>query len=132
MRRHRARGRGDAGESLVEILVAISILGVSIVALTGGLAASILDSSVHRQHATGDTIARSVAECLKDRNLAYQQNGVYAACAGDGASITTRWWNGDSPATFGTSQNSNGLQELTVTVAAKRGTETVTILKRRT
>src|SRR5262245_45561094 len=109
MSQHRARRRAEAGESLVEILVAISILGVAVVALVAGLAASILDSTVHRQHATGDTVARSVAECLKDRNLPYDAGGNYATCANDGAAITAEWWNGDSPATFGGTQNSNGL-----------------------
>jgi Tfp pilus assembly protein FimT len=132
----RSRGRfGERGESLAELLVTISIMGIAIVVIVGALADGILASNVHRNHATADAAVRSVAECIKDRSQAYQASGTYGSCAapaGTTVSVTTAWWNGDSPATFSSSQNNNGLQQLTISATSDRATEPVVILKRRT
>jgi hypothetical protein len=126
----------EAGETLAELLVTISILGIAIVAIVGGLANGILASSVHRDHATTNTVALSAAECLKDRNVAYQENGNYSSsgCIPSGVTVSTAWWDGTStsPAAFGKDQTTFGLERLTVSATATRATESVTILKRRT
>jgi type II secretory pathway pseudopilin PulG len=75
----RTRGVGEAGESLAELIVAIAIIGLAVTVLVTGLATSISASSGHRQHASADTIARSVAEALKDRSVALDPNGSYAS-----------------------------------------------------
>jgi type II secretory pathway pseudopilin PulG len=128
-----AAPRHEAGETLAEILVTIAILGLAIVVITAGLGAAIISSDVHRSHATANATALSTAECLKDRTLAYQASGNYTGkCPGSGFSIAAQWWNGDSPATFSSSQNSNGLEQLTVTATSGQASETVTLLKRST
>jgi Tfp pilus assembly protein FimT len=126
---------GERGETLAELLVTISIMSIAIIVIVGALADGILASNVHRNHATADAAVRSVAECVKDRSLPYQQSGAYPACpgpSGTNVSIAAAWWNGDSPATFSSSPNSNGLQQLTISATNDRATEPVVILKRRT
>jgi len=122
--------------------VTIAIIGITVVVIVGALANSIFASSTQRQYATADTVARSVAESLEDRTIAWVADGNYPASTwssvdttGYDVSVAPQCWNGDSPATFGACPNGNlGLQKLTITVTSKsisRG-QVVTIMKRRT
>jgi hypothetical protein len=136
----------EAGESLAELVVAIAIMGIAIVALVGGLATGLLASDFHRNHATGDTIARSVAELLKGRNVPWVASGVYPAStwstvdtSGFTVSIAPECWSNkdtfNPPAFAACPAGDLGLQKLTVSVAsngAHGATEVVTVLKRRT
>jgi type II secretory pathway pseudopilin PulG len=60
------RERGQRGETLIELLVAISILGTGVVALLGGIGTSIVVSDVHRKEATVDTVVHSYAEAIEN------------------------------------------------------------------
>lgn len=60
-----ARLPPESGTTLIEILIAIMVLGIGVTALVGGLISSISASNVHRDAATRDTIIRSYAEQLK-------------------------------------------------------------------
>jgi type II secretory pathway pseudopilin PulG len=131
-----AGSRGEAGETLAEILVTIAILGLAIVVIVGALGTALRASAIHRTHATADTVARSAAETLKDRKLAWNSSGSYTVSGSSGVtvSVTAACWNGDSPATFGPAPCPNGdrgLQQLTVTATGDGASETVTVLKRR-
>jgi type II secretory pathway pseudopilin PulG len=137
-------GRPDRerGEALAELLVTIAIIGITVVAIVGALADSIYASSTHRQYASADTIARSVAETLEDRTIGWVPDGNYPASTwstvdttGYNVALAAQCWNGDSPATFQPCPNGNrGLQKITVTVNSNAGSrgQIVTILKRRT
>jgi prepilin-type N-terminal cleavage/methylation domain-containing protein len=63
--RWRASSQYEAGSTLIEILIAIAILGIGVVALVGGLLTSVNSSATHRTSATADTIIRSSAEALE-------------------------------------------------------------------
>ncbi|MET0885937.1 MAG: prepilin-type N-terminal cleavage/methylation domain-containing protein [Mycetocola sp.] len=132
--RRRVALANDRGETLVELLVAISILGIGIIALVGGLMVAITGSTEHRGRASADSLARSAAECIKDRSVGYAENGQYGACTGSGVTVAAKWWDGAStvPPAFVATQNTNGLQELTVTATSGGTSESVTILKRQT
>jgi type II secretory pathway pseudopilin PulG len=120
---------------LAELLVTIAIMGIAIVTIVGGLATAILLSSVHRQHATADTVVRSAAETIQDRKFAWNSSGAYTVPAQSGItpSISTTCWNGDLPPTFGACPNGDkGLQKIIVSASSGKTTESVTILKRRT
>jgi len=130
------RLRGQAGETLAELLVAVAILGIAVVAIVGGLTNAILASSVHRNNATADTVARNAAEALKDRTLAWNPNGTYTVSGSSGfsVSVTARCWdlNSSAPATFNNCPNGDaGLQRLTVTASGNGASHSVTVLKRR-
>jgi type II secretory pathway pseudopilin PulG len=137
MARQRKAWRAERGETLIELILTVTILGVGIVALVGGLADGILASDTHRKHSTAGTIATTAAEYLLDSSLGWNANGSYGglpAAPGYNTSVAARCWNGNTPATFGACPNDSGLQELTITVTADdgKGRETVTVLKRRT
>jgi hypothetical protein len=132
--RHQTRGcRGEAGETLAELLVTIVLLGIAIVAIVGGLGDAILSSNVHRGHASAGALARSTAECLKDRTQPYRADGNYggSGCIPSGVTVSTEWWTGSYPVAWG-AQNANGLQQLTITADSGPSSEAVTILKRNT
>lgn len=75
------RGADDRGESLVELLITVVIMGITVVAVMGGLLTSIQLSDVHRKQATSGADARSYAELI-DR---YVAAGNYVECAGPSA-----------------------------------------------
>ena len=130
----------DSGLSLVELLVAVAIIGVAFVAILGGMTTAVLVSDIHRKQATAGTVLREYAEAVEA--AAYQpctaggQPGYgFSAPADFNASMgTVQVWNGNTPAQFvDCSASDPGLQrmQLTVTSDDGRASETVQILKRR-
>ncbi len=55
----------DRGETLIELVVAVAILGLAAVAILGGLMASIRTSVMHRNDASGGAYVRSFAEAIQ-------------------------------------------------------------------
>lgn len=74
----RRRATGEAGLTLIEVLVTVVILGVAFVTVVGGMAVSIAGSDMHRKQATSQTVLRNLAEFLKA--------APYEACPADYAS----------------------------------------------
>jgi type II secretory pathway pseudopilin PulG len=68
----------ERGETLVELLITIVILGIAVVAIVGGLMTSIQMSDIHRKQATSGSYTQDYAESV-DR---YVAAGNYVACAG--------------------------------------------------
>ena len=60
-------GRSEQGTTLLEVLVSVAILGLSTVALLGGLASGFLATSLHRQQADAGTILASAGEAVRDQ-----------------------------------------------------------------
>ena len=67
----------DRGETLIELVVAVAILGIAAVAILGGLMVGIRTSVMHRNDATGGAYVRSFAEAIQTD---VDTNG-YKACA---------------------------------------------------
>ena len=77
MRRHRAsagsrrgarradRAMAQRGESLIELLVALSIMATAVLVLLAGLGTAITMSAVHRKQAAAGTYVRAFAEALE-------------------------------------------------------------------
>jgi prepilin-type N-terminal cleavage/methylation domain-containing protein len=140
----------DRGETLIEVLVTVSILGIAMVAITGGMATSIVISDIHDKQAVSGTGLANFAEAV--------QGALYAACPSAGpASYATatvsgtvtptgytssvlnttakpfEYWNATTlqfqstcPATDGGAQR----MWLQVASADRRGLETVQLVKR--
>lgn len=111
----------DAGVSLIEVLIAVAIMGVLFVSVLGGLTTAILASDMHRKQATAETLLRSFAETIKaetydDDCSDYPEPSV----TGYNHSIIT------------CSEDSAGLQRITLEVSSEddRAEESVEILKR--
>jgi Tfp pilus assembly protein PilE len=59
------RAAGERGETLVELLVTVVILGTAVVALVGALALAVRVSDIHRKQATAGAAVRAFAETLE-------------------------------------------------------------------
>jgi len=80
------RGTGDAGTSLIEVMVAVILVGITFVALLAGLSTVALGSDIHRQQADAEVVLTSAAERLKAPEVPHQpcaneNNAVYLAAA---------------------------------------------------
>jgi Tfp pilus assembly protein PilV len=122
----------ERGETLIELLVTVLIMGVVIVAVVGGIATSILMSDIHRKQATAGAYLRNYAEALQSAVA----GGAYIACAnpdghdyatptgfvvpaGYAATVvagTLKYWNGTGWQS--TCTTDTGLQQLTIQVAS--------------
>lgn len=129
----------DSGESLLELLVAVTIMGIAVVAIIAGIGTGILVSDIHRKGATAGAVAHAYAESVA-RGVA---GGTYAGCAttatyatppgfiatpGFTASVTAvRYWN-DTTKTFSSSCTTDGgVQKLSLRVASSDGRASETL-----
>ena len=135
----------DRGETLLELLVAVTIMGIAVVAIIAGIGTSILVSDIHRKQATAGTVVRNYAEAV-DRGIAA---GPYTSCATTGAyasppgfsptsgftaSITAvQYWNDTTKTFSGTCTTDGGVQKLSLRVASGdgRASETLDLIVRK-
>ena len=139
------RRADDRGESLIELLIAVTIMSVALVAILGGFATSIMMSDIHRKQATAGTAVRDYAEAIQTMVAAggyvgcaaasaYTSPPGFAVPAGYAKSVVAssmRYWNGS---TWGTGCSTDvGLQQLTVQVASTddRAAERVVVVVRK-
>lgn len=120
----------DRGETLLEVLIAVVIIGVAIVAIIGGLVTSVLMSDIHRKQATAGATVRDYAETIEKyvagSYVACQSAANYTSAVGFTSppgytrSVTSvSYWNGSGwVSACGTDV---GLQQLTVQVASSDG-----------
>jgi len=135
------RPESESGETLLELLIALVIMSIAVVAIVGALAASIKVSDVHRKQTTAGTAARSYAEVVKNNAVS-----GYVACASASAYTTgfpaaptgfstpvaqIKYWTGTTWS--GTCTTDSGLQQVTLTVASNdgRATERVVLVIRK-
>jgi hypothetical protein len=127
-RRLAKRAAGDAGETLLELIVAITILGVCVVAIGSGIVLSVKVSSIHRGQATAQAFLHNYAEALQTayvpcNSCASSPNYVASLPAPTGFNAPTasvKYWNGTAftatpPAT------DPGLQRGALTLTSKDG-----------
>ncbi len=65
MRRPRSVGRSEAGETLIETLIASALMAIVVVAIIGGMSTMLLGSTLHRQQADANTYLVSAMERIK-------------------------------------------------------------------
>jgi type II secretory pathway pseudopilin PulG len=140
--------RGQRGETLLELLLTVAIMGTAFTGILAGVGMTFSASNSHRQQATGEAAVRSYAERMKDptgmvyvncavpANYSATPNGFSLPAAGWTATVTSVLaWQGDTPPTFGACSTDKGLQQLTLQVQSpagvQRATEVVVIVKRK-
>jgi type II secretory pathway pseudopilin PulG len=136
----RVPARGQRGETLLEILVTVSIMGTAFMGILAGVGTTFTATDNQRKSATAEAVLRSYAERLEDpTDVPYVDCATVATyaspvgfalpAAGWSASVTTlNRWQGDTPPTFTASCPSpdKGLQQLTLTVTSPAGPHQVT------
>ncbi len=75
--RSRRRVRDERGETLVELIVAVAVLGIAAVAILGGMMLSVKSSDVGRKYATSGAYVRSFAEAIQN---SIDDSGGYKSC----------------------------------------------------
>lgn len=145
-------GPDDDGETLLELMIAVAIMGIVVVAVVGGIATSILMSDVHRKQATAGAYVRNYAEVV----VAYVAAGTPAAQAnflagsspdyrpstvgftaptgGFVASVTSVWcWDDGSKKFVSSCAAASAVQQVTLNVASSdaRASESLLVVVRR-
>ncbi|HEY3716594.1 MAG TPA: type II secretion system protein [Jatrophihabitantaceae bacterium] len=69
----RQRMSDDSGETLLELIVSIAILGVCVVAIGAGIALSVKTSAIHRDQTNASAFLHNFAESIQSS---------YTSCAG--------------------------------------------------
>lgn len=129
---------GEEGTTLVELLVAVAILGIAFVAVLGGMLTSITASDMHRGQADGLALLTRNAEAVKA--------APYVACAGPGTyqaalSVANGYSVSVTAVTFldgagfvTTCSSDKGIQRVSLraeTTSGTGGAETIDVVKRK-
>jgi type II secretory pathway pseudopilin PulG len=61
--------RPEAGETLVELVMALALMGIVVVGIVGGLATTVLSSQVHRSQADANAVLVSAMETIKSNEF---------------------------------------------------------------
>jgi Tfp pilus assembly protein PilV len=124
------RPKRDQGESLIELILAIGILGICVLAIGTSIALSVRMSAIHRNQATADAFLHNYAETLQSSYSA--QCGPAATYAAEltpplgtfqAPVVSVQYWNSAS-ASFGSTciTPDAGLQQVTLTLSTADGT----------
>ena len=124
--------RSESGDTLIEVLISVVVLGLASVAIMLAFATSISGSAEHRTLATFDTVLRTASEQAVSQ-LQQQTSSEFGTCPGTysvnfslgatgyTAAITqVQYWNGSS---FGSTCVVNAPQLITITVTGPTGTQ---------
>jgi prepilin-type N-terminal cleavage/methylation domain-containing protein len=134
----------DRGETLIELLVALAILGIALVAVVGAFGASITMSDVHRKQASAGAAVRNYAELVTDYVAGTGYSGCAAASAYAAGTVgytapsgytaspaSIKYWTGSAwSASCG---SDTGLQQLTLSVSSTdtRASEQLVLMLRK-
>jgi type II secretory pathway pseudopilin PulG len=139
-------GPADRGETLVELVVTIAVMGLTVVAILGAIANSILLSGMHRKQAAAGAYVRAFAEAVES-GVAAPTTG-YTSCAapsdyakfypatpgpGYASSVTVTYWNPGTSSFSGSCGTDSGVQRLALRVATtdNKLSETLVIVVRK-
>lgn len=146
------RRRDERGETLAEVLVSTTLLGIIGVGLIGAIATVLISTDVDRKTSQAETILRSYVAAVQDapyRPGTSGYDGVFSPPDRFTATVErVRCWTGNGPEVVPTSSGppttltfvgcgggeDHGLQRIDLRVASTTGraVETVTIFKRDT
>jgi len=128
----RRRLRGDDGETLVEILATVTVMGIAVVSVLFALGAGIAFSNTHRSQANAGVAVTAAAEAVKGATpVACPINNRTYGGALSGATLPSGWTSSNLAITS-TACDGLGLQTITITATAPdgRASTTVQVIKR--
>lgn len=136
MRHPPRRARSQAGFTLVDTLIGVSILGVGVVAVVTGMATSIQTADIGRSSAQAHLAVLADAEALATTtylDCASSYSTGYTAPAGYTISNSVAYWDTATSSFKATCGTDSGLQRVTLTVTATdgRATESLAVGKRK-
>jgi type II secretory pathway pseudopilin PulG len=124
----------DRGETLIELLMTVLILGTAVVAVVGALAVAIRVSDVHRKQATAGAAVRAFAEALEQAvaqapsgyqpcGSEQQYEGLYTPPPGylHDVDPVIRVWDGAGFTAAATPCNDQGVQLVSLRVSTDGG-----------
>lgn len=91
-----SRVRDERGETLMELMITILVIGVGMVAIVGMMGGSVVASDTHRQLASAEVIVRDFGEAIKEK-AAGNAGATYVACptatdlTPSGFTVPTNW-----------------------------------------
>jgi prepilin-type N-terminal cleavage/methylation domain-containing protein len=77
--------REERGETLIELLIALSIIGIAMVGIVGSMSTGIIVSATHRKQAVAGAAVMNYAEAVKQEALASLPSVGYKECAASSA-----------------------------------------------
>ena len=80
------RGAGEAGDTLVELMITVAILGVAMVAILGGIWATLRSADYNSKSSSADTVLRAFAESMQQGSATDTYH--YVACTTAGGQVT--------------------------------------------
>ncbi len=66
------RRHSEAGATLIELIVAVAIMGIAFVAILGGIGSAIIGAGIQRRDATSGLVLASAAEQVVARSVPYK------------------------------------------------------------
>ncbi|MFJ3877663.1 type II secretion system protein [Streptomyces sp. NPDC090077] len=110
--------RGEEGETLIEVLVAVVLIGVAFTAVLGGIGAAVAGSAAQRKVTGADAVARSAAEKVVGAPYAPCARGYETPAPPAGYTVTVEIEYWDGVGAFGRScpTADTGVQKVTLTV----------------
>ena len=122
--------RGERGETLIEILVALTIIGIAMVAIVGAMSTGIIVSDRHRKQAVAGAAVMGYAEAVKQaaKTSGYQPSctptygSAFAVPSGYAKSIVSVvFWTGAAFQASCSAGSDIGVQRLTLQVRSSDG-----------
>jgi len=136
-------GSNDEGETLIELIIAVAIMGLAVVAIVGGMFTFILMSDIHRKEASAGAYVRNYAEAVAGHYDASASPNSYLPSAAMGFVLdpattgftadvkSVECWNATA-SVFGTCSGGSPVQQITLRVASNdlRASESLAVVVR--
>lgn len=124
-------GGRDAGFTLVEMLLAVAILGIGVLTVVSGMATSIKVSDMGRRNAEAQGLIRAYAEAVAADAYAgcatsYPAGG-FTSPSGWSTTMTVTYWKASTNTFDPTCGTDSGLQRVTLTVTSDDGRAEATV-----